>query len=464
MGKFFTALHIKSNSKDQFVKMFTQLMKKDGYVPCSEDEAALSYAAAFSDGGWVTLSNGNDSVGELTKLSAKIARDMKISCFTTEAVDSDFAILELHASSGRTSRIVVGDGEGYGVEKAPFSADDWKPLLQNGDIEQFLTVIGQDSTFVEADLVKIGGLLGISGFAMTADYDEFSESEGAFNLSFRKATEKKLTLNAAFKQVFGEVLEPLGYKLIKGTKYPYFVRVATDEIIHYVSVSKETADGRTENCIRYKCFNVYCGASTVYSGNIDFNENFVKFHSDFIDSVSDIYTNTYWRDLDMKYRGAIMEFYYDPTDNDSLITTLKRALVVTEEHALPAIEQLVTLEKCLEYSREMNHPLNSFFGGGEALLCTKLFSADEYVMFLDKISDREMEECRIKLNSKSNLSPKMKTALEGRIKCITEEREELRKKRYKIFTDPELQRKAPVELERRKGKNKEMLRSYGLDI
>ena len=48
MGKFFTALQIKSNSKNQFVKMFTQLMKKDGYVPCSEDEAALSYAAVFS--------------------------------------------------------------------------------------------------------------------------------------------------------------------------------------------------------------------------------------------------------------------------------------------------------------------------------------------------------------------------------------------------------------------------------
>ena len=141
MGKFFTALHIKCNSKDQFVKMFAQLMKKDGYVPCSEDEAALLYAATFSEGGWVTLSNGDDSVGELSKTAEKIARDMKTSCFTAESVDSDFAILELHAPSGGTSRIVVGDGEGYGVEKAPFSADDWKPLLQNGGIEQFLAVI-----------------------------------------------------------------------------------------------------------------------------------------------------------------------------------------------------------------------------------------------------------------------------------------------------------------------------------
>ena len=103
-------------------------MKKDGYVPCSEDEAAISYAAAFSESGWVTLSNGEDSVGELTKTATKIVSEMKTSCFTVEAVDSDFAILELHAPSGKTSRIVVGNGEGYGVEKAPFPIDDMVEL------------------------------------------------------------------------------------------------------------------------------------------------------------------------------------------------------------------------------------------------------------------------------------------------------------------------------------------------
>ena len=161
MGKFFTALHVKSNGKEQFIKAFTQLMKKDGYVPCSEDEAAISYAAAFAESGWVTLSNGDDSTNELTKTAKKIVSEMKTSCFTVEAVDSDFAILELHTPSGRTSRVVVGNGEGYGVQKAPFSVDDWKPLLQNGDIQKFLAVIGQNSVFVEEDLAEIGDLIGI---------------------------------------------------------------------------------------------------------------------------------------------------------------------------------------------------------------------------------------------------------------------------------------------------------------
>ena len=42
MGKFLTALHVKTTGKEQFIEKFTQLMKKDGYVPCSEDEAAVS--------------------------------------------------------------------------------------------------------------------------------------------------------------------------------------------------------------------------------------------------------------------------------------------------------------------------------------------------------------------------------------------------------------------------------------
>lgn len=97
MGKFLTALHVKTTGKEQFIEKFTQLMKKDGYVPCSEDEAAVSYAAAFSEDGWVTLSNGESTTTELSKTAKKIAEEMDTLCFTAEVVDSDFAILNLCA-------------------------------------------------------------------------------------------------------------------------------------------------------------------------------------------------------------------------------------------------------------------------------------------------------------------------------------------------------------------------------
>ena len=228
MGKFLTALHVKTTGKEQFIEKFTQLMKKDGYVPCSEDEAAISYAAAFSEGGWVTLSNGDNTTTELSKTAKKIAEGMDTLCFTAEVVDSDFAILNLFVQNGSQSRVIVGDGSGYGVEKAPFLADMWKPLIQSGDESEFVRALGLENAFVEDTLYDIGKILGITPSVMTWCYDEFEEEIGhdgnVISLSFRKAAEKKLSLNAAFKQVFGEALKPLGFKLIK-SKYPYFVRV-----------------------------------------------------------------------------------------------------------------------------------------------------------------------------------------------------------------------------------------------
>ena len=54
-----------------------------------------------------------------------------------------------------------------------------------------------------------------------------------------------LTLNAAFKQVLGEALEPLGFVKIK-TKHPYYVRAVTDEIINVVTIKEEWSGYPTE--------------------------------------------------------------------------------------------------------------------------------------------------------------------------------------------------------------------------
>ena len=454
MGKFLTALHVKTTGKEQFIEKFTQLMKKDGYVPCSEDEAAISYAAAFSEGGWVTLSNGESTTTELSKTAKKIAEGMDTLCFTAEVVDSDFAILNLFAQNGSESRVIVGDGSGYGIEKAPILVDMWKPLIQSGDESEFVRALGLENTFVEDTLYDIGKILGITPTVMTWCYDEFEEEIGhdgnVLSLSFRKAAEKKLSLNAAFKQVFGEALEPLGFKLIK-SKYPYFVKVVSDEIIHCVTIANERADGRGYNGVIYKCFDVFCGVSTVYNSGIDFDTEPKRFHGSF-DSVSEIYTKTHWRDCDMEYRASIMGFYYNPTSAAELIKVLKKALNVTCEIAIPVIDPIVTLERCMDYFELMRHWIYPTVGdSGESILCTRLFSADEYVMFCDRNCERELERCHREHN-------------EERIKYLAETREEEKKKFYKFFTNPELQEWAPAELERRKKENTEKLREYGLNI
>ena len=46
-----------------------------------------------------------------------------------------------------------------------------------------------------------------------------------------------MTLNSAYKKIFGEVLEPLGFKCI--TRQPYIVRVIDGEILHVIAMRKE---------------------------------------------------------------------------------------------------------------------------------------------------------------------------------------------------------------------------------
>lgn len=473
MGKFFNTLHVKTVKRETFIECFEWIMKKEGFVPCSDnDEAEVSFAAAFSEGGWVSLSNNEESADGLSKLSERLKKDLKLASFTVEAVDSDFAILELRTpyskTSRKTSRLVVGDGEGYGVEKAPILIDDWRPLFQNGGVEEFLAAAGQDGVFVEDALCELGKILGIKPAVMAWCYDEFEEKIGrggeVISLAFKKKAEKKLTLNAAFKQVFGEELEQLGFKLIK-SKHPYFVKVVSDETIHYVTTANARADGRGWDGVKYKCFDVFCGISTVYKSKIDFDTDPGKFHFNGFDSVSEIYAEHHRFDLDVNYCSSISAFYYNPTDNKFLVNALEKALAVMEKHALPVMGEVVTLEKCMDYFELMNHHLFlTLEGGGEGLLCTKLFSADEYVMFCGRSCEREIERCRLELDSNPNSSPKRRASLEERIEYITSRREEAKRKDYEAFTDPELQEKAPAELERRKKENTEKLRAYGLEI
>lgn len=464
MGKFFTALHLKSNSKDQFVKMFAQLMKKDGYVPCSEDEAALSYAAAFSEGGWVTLSNGDDSVGELTKLSAKIASDMKTSCFTAETVDSDFAILELHAPSGRTSRIVVGDGEGYGVEKAPFSADDWKPLFQNGDIEQFLAAIGQNDVFVEDTLYDIGRILGITPAVMTWCYDEFEEEVeqdgNVILLSFRKAAEKKLTFNAAFVKVFGEGLEPLGFKRLKNlkNKYPYFVRVVNGDILHAVSYRQTTSPK-----IGYKEFEVCCGVVTLYRRKLDFTVE----PPGLLTNTSHLYSYAVeGGKIDPAVKQPQSYYLCNATDSEEMLRKLEGVFNDTMGILLNYIDKITDLDACVEYFYTICdglslYPFDEFITlryttTSEALLLVKTRNMDDGVERLKNMyKDSDFSFLGMKVTQED---------IEKYLKKRYDQRAQEYAYRLEMINDPELNKRVLDEMERCKANNVELLKSYGITI
>ncbi len=436
MGRFSTTLNIKNNSdREGFLKSFCEMMKKRGFVKCNEDEAAVSYALAFGDG-WVTIANEDykDNIKKAYDERKLISEEMKTAAFTVEVVDSDFAILCLN-SDGRTSKIVVGDGEGYGVEKTTFEVDDWKPLIKNGDSEKFLDTVGQDDVFAEETLSVTAEILGIDTYYIDADYDEILEKSDDKNVTviyFKKVAVKAMSLNTAFKKVFGAALEPLGFRLIK-SKYPYFVRIVPgEEIIHVISFRKlQSFDPK------YDLIDIVGGVATVYRQRLDLsrspnNENWFK-DNDWI------YSHQRPKNSD-KNRENYYEFKIS-TDRQKMLEDMQAACDITCKIMVSMLDKVVNIDACIEFSKELGINLE---------LCDEHYGND--------IPGNYYKEGFIYFKTDKNI---FRNKMMNAISEIA-----LREKAYfeRVQDDPVLYNEVQEELKRRKAQNTEILRSYGVDI
>ncbi len=436
MGSFFTNIQVKDNvGRMKFVNQFCNLMKKRGFTPCVEDEAALSYALAFSEGDWVTIVNEDyrDAPKKAQDDLKYLADGLKTNAFSVEVVDSDFAILSLN--NGDT--VIVGDGSGYGIEEPSRGNHKyWQPLLASDKTwEQFTEIAQKDSTFVEDTLSELAVILGISPGLICAECSELSDTENAVQLYFKKAEakEKAMTLNAAFKQVFGEALEPLGFKLIK-SKYPYFVRVVSDEIIHIISYYNHR-----NGCNHYNNIVIKGGVATVYRKEIDLTHN--PRRENWLTTNCHIYIYRLERNLEKLDVELKRQLYYHPSAPSDILDEMEYQLTLTKRFMLPALDKAVTIDSCIEHNFEIGMSLSLYNDGcfGETYGNSyydegMLYFKTDWSVFENAPGDMD----QMALHRKSFFE--------------------------KAHVDFDLYKKAQVELERRKVANTEILKSYGLDI
>lgn len=480
MGRFFSAVHINNSSENQvkLIKDFCGYMKKQGYDTCSEDDAGVSYLLAFSDSGkWATLTCGdyNGNEAKLREDASRIADNMKTSCFSVSVVDSDFAIIQLYDKTACTADlVVVGDASGYGFdeENSPKGSKElWKPLLTDGSsFEQLAEIWNEDNVFVEDTLQKSAALLGIDPENITSDYDDFNSSPEKepciFILYFKKSAKKSvMLLNTAFKKVFGEGLAPYGFVKIKG-KQPYFVRVIGDEIIHVITYKSEWSIEQG-----YKAFQIYGGVATVYRKEMSLdlvpadNTQWLKRNYSFY-----YHYRTDSCNCDEQYAKSMSWFFYKSDDEKSLLDALRYSLKVTMDVMLPILDKADNLCSCVDYFEKYGPFMHLYsaeenFGNNKAtnkynegLLYIKTNNRDDLIKRQEQ--EKEYELYRIKTH-RSGLT-------EEQLENDYKEYDEDRKKRFalknKLLDTPELYEKVMAELERRKEKNINVLRSYGLNL
>ncbi len=342
MGTSFTTAHIhnaQSLTKAQFKKAFTDMMKAKGYTASDEENAALTYTLAFSpDRKWVTvLTDSADTRRE----AAELAKALKMHTVMIELVDSDFAELSLFDETG-AHKDTLTLGNSYLEDAAPIgNPAAWQPLLR-GSWEQVQEIQNGSYTFAEDALAQFAPLIGMDSGNVLLDND--SADDNAVVLHFKKAAEKKLTLNSAFVKVFGEALEPLGF--VRAGRKPVYVRLLDTGVLHIIACQKEKdADTFYRDPFRDKnAFCIYGTVSTIYDNDMMI-DNKVYATPSSIDNAS-VYTGLNPFNWDRKVRTSLMYSFYDDTDS-SLMAKMKSVLEETQKYILKALETANTIEECI---------------------------------------------------------------------------------------------------------------------
>lgn len=494
MGRFFSLVQIKNNgSREQFLKAFCDVMKKRDLVTCSEDEASVSYILAFYESGkWVTLTSEKyrGDPKQVKDDAQQTAAEMKTSSFSMVVVDSDFAVLELYKDSSAADTVIVGDGSGYGFDgdnSQKGKRDCWEQLLASGKTwKQLSEIWNKNEVFVEDALYEAASVLGIEPKYMVSDYEDLNgmadEDTNVVPMFFKKKNGRNLSLNAAFKQVFGEALEPFGFVKIKVAKLTYFVRVVNDEILHILTY-RELRTRKTG----YKSFEILGGVVSLYRRTIDFTkspecwlknnhhyycslnpeiddvmESAVQYVCDVWGKSMDWFVRT--ESLEGAFSKSIVHFLYKSDD----IYGMKNAFNVTQNVMLPIFDEAINLNNCIEHFYKLGTPMD---------ICCDLeeFNTEPHYYYSEGL-------LLIKIGYKGDITPYMENILAMKVKevekglsgltgtiDINDYKNRFRQKvqqqiiiRDQMLNDAVKYSKAIAELERRRNVNINVLRSYNL--
>ncbi len=364
-------------TKAQFKKQFTDMMKAKGYTSAKEEDAELCYELVFSaDRKWVTILSEDDNDAK-NKASA-FARDLGMQVLSVELVDSDFAELTLIGLNGAPVDTMFL-GEPYFDEVPESSPLKWQTML-GIDWAKVEEIQQGDHTFAEDALCEFGEIIGCEN--ILADY--YCVSGNAERLFFKRAGKKKLTLDSAYKQIFGEKLIPIGFKYIGGRS---FVRVINNEIIQTVSCIKGNplgAYGLDEGSdVRYQ---IWFAISTVYDDEMLFKPDSCQSGFESLHTYYARNYDIYGRDED--YSRRIMGFGFRSYDNDSILNSMNFALDAFTKIICPLLEKSIDLESNLFYFKGFSVGYIWFY------LCLLL---DNYVSYAEKIKLRELTKLKYSL-------------------------------------------------------------------
>ena len=318
---------------------------------------------------------------------------------------------------------------------------------------------------------------------------EILKSYGIDSEKTQPKKEKKLTLNAAFKQVFGEGLEPLGFVRLKKTKLPFYVRLIEGEILQIITYRKKSIKKSG-----YERFEVLGGIVSLYRREINFEQppeswlytngryysskcavpvdimlkkSVIQFHCDIWGTSMQLYSEP--AALEEKFQMNISNFLCKKDDNEEMLKGLKNAFTVTSKIMLSIFEKVTDCNSCIDYFYNMDTMMSLCEDFEQLNTKPDYYDSDGLILIKANYRGDISHYRERKLALEVDQIEKGCRGLYG-AKDIEEYKERFRHYtaeqiiiRDKMLDDFELNAKAIEELARRKKANLEMLKSYGID-
>jgi len=465
MGSFFTSTQIynpKQLDRDGFKAYFCEKMKNEGYEVCEADFAELSYVLAFADNcKWVTISSEAYEQGNRTAQAdtARIAKMLNTTCINTTVIDSDCAVLDLYDESGKKAdSLILGRADDYFGDDIPQPVEKlWSQFLSNESTwKQFTEICDSNEVFVEDSLSKLAGIVGIDSRNILFEYEDANENnENICFLSFRKASskkEKKPTLNALFKQIWGAALEPLGFKKPK-LRMPYYIRVVNDEIIHILGVYDMKSH-----------LLVFGGIATVYREELCLDHSYRQ-NEGWLKTLTDFYVKWHRSDKTVHQKIQSGFDYSEHIESQPLSKAVQDALNESITWILPVLDNIKTLKDVADYNGRMfkknlaviSLPLHESYAAPYSDLAIKFILDDP----LSDLEQRYLSALKILDEDNIRYNRPQEIILQDH-KSYEQLYNDSCKTLHMFLEDKEMHSQTLEELARRKEHNLEMLRKYNV--
>lgn len=263
------------------------------------------------------------------------------------------------------------------------------------------------------------------------------------------------TLNTVFKKVFLEELQEEGFVKVKG-RQPYLVRVVEGgEIIHILTCKTAFCWDRVYGR-QYKAFEILGGVATVYRHHVMDFSKVPSYNTNELWTLPRFYYCTNKMDCDRTYRNDVLSsFGYNTEKEGSLYAAMQRALVETRKVMLSVFDKTVDLDSCAKFFARYGQDNH------EDLLYLKVNNRAELEEEVQKLFQEKIFEAENRNNYQNitkeefiaNLPKKFGGYWKSKMANLDE-----------ILADSDKYTEAMKEMECRKIKNTESLRSFGLVV